>query len=233
MWAGTGFTSTVQGRGSPTVVLIHGFGGFSFDWTLVQQSLSATTRVCSYDRAGQAWSDRGLAPRGLNRITGELHALLAKSGERGPYVLVGQSWGGLIPRLYVPRYPQTVAGAVFVDSSQEDMWMWLNGVTLRPRLAPDSLWNRLWPRTRPTAAPAAPSTLTDTSAQALDTTTPKLAPPSTGFPSRLSVFEDGLSHYPPLVSSAAIGTMYGRTFVSSTAPREQSRTLLAPFPSSC
>ena len=61
------------------------------------------------------------------RITDELHTLMYRSGEKGPFVLVGQSWGGLIPRLYVMKYRPQVAGVVFVDASHEDMWMWLNG----------------------------------------------------------------------------------------------------------
>jgi pimeloyl-ACP methyl ester carboxylesterase len=188
------------GRGRPTVILIHGFGDFSIDWTLVQQSLSATTRVCSYDRAGQAWSDRGPAPRGLGRITDELHALLERSGETRPYVLVGHSWGGLIPRLYVPKYPREVAGVVFVDASHEDMWMWLNGVTLQPRLAPDSLWNRLWPRNRPAVGLAAPPTVTDTIDLAVDTTTPKLDSPF----DRLPIDAQRLRRWAQLLPSAGL-----------------------------
>src|ERR1700682_2959048 len=39
------------GSGSPTVVIIDGFGDFSFDWALVQPGVASRTRVCSYDRA--------------------------------------------------------------------------------------------------------------------------------------------------------------------------------------
>ena len=47
----------------PTVVLESGAGDFSFDWSLVQPAVSRFTRVCSYDRAGNAWSDLGPRPR--------------------------------------------------------------------------------------------------------------------------------------------------------------------------
>ena len=40
------------GKSGPTVVLIAGAGDFSFDWGLVQSSVSRFARVCSYDRAG-------------------------------------------------------------------------------------------------------------------------------------------------------------------------------------
>jgi len=49
------------GTGSPTVILVAGGGAFSIDWALVQPKVAHDTRVCSYDRAGLAWSDRGPA----------------------------------------------------------------------------------------------------------------------------------------------------------------------------
>jgi pimeloyl-ACP methyl ester carboxylesterase len=178
------------GSGSPTVVLMHGFADFSFTWALVQSGVAQVTRVCSYDRAGQAWSDPGPPPRGLQRISDELHTLLERSGEPGPFILVGQSWGGLIPRLYQPLHPADVVGIVFVDASHEDMWMWLNGVTLQPGLASAAEWERIHqPRARrgppplvdsvggpprsgpPVAAPSA------TAPAAADTSTPALQPP--------------------------------------------------------
>ncbi|HEY0036832.1 MAG TPA: alpha/beta hydrolase, partial [Longimicrobium sp.] len=80
------------GRGGPTVVLIAGSGDFSFDWSLVQSPLSSSGRVCSYDRAGQAWSDLGPVPRTMKQEVHELHLLLRRAGERPPYVLVGHSY---------------------------------------------------------------------------------------------------------------------------------------------
>jgi hypothetical protein len=50
-----------SGRGSPTVILVAGGNAFSIDWALVQPRVAANTRVCSYDRAGLAWSDSGPA----------------------------------------------------------------------------------------------------------------------------------------------------------------------------
>src|ERR671910_3824594 len=83
------------GRGSPTVVLDAGSGGFSAHWVRVQREVSGTTGVCSYDRAGLGWSEMGPEPRDAKQISSELHALLTKAGIEGPYVLVGHSLGGL------------------------------------------------------------------------------------------------------------------------------------------
>ncbi len=108
------------GTGSPTVILDAGLGGSSLDWSLVQPEVATFTRVCSYDRAGYGWSDYGPKPRTSGRIVAELHTLLIGAGIPGPYILVGQSFGGLNVRLYAYTYPQEVAGMVLVDASHEN-----------------------------------------------------------------------------------------------------------------
>src|SRR2546430_5411188 len=101
---------TCTGRGVPTVVMEAGAGDFSFDWSLVQSKVTRFTRVCSYDRAGYAWSDPGPAPRTMQQIVAELHTGLRKVGVKAPYLFVGQSLGGLIVRVYANQYPTEVAG---------------------------------------------------------------------------------------------------------------------------
>lgn len=71
-------------KGSPTVVLISGAGDFSFDWTLVQPKVARFSTICSYDRAGFAWSDLGPVPRTMRQEVYELHELLSKAGHKGP-----------------------------------------------------------------------------------------------------------------------------------------------------
>ena len=110
------------GEGSPTVILESGLGTMSADWANVQPQVAKTTRVCSYDRAGTGWSERGPTPRDPKQIARELHTLLANAGIDGPYVLVGQSFGGLYVRMYDDMYPKEVAGMVLVDASHPGMW---------------------------------------------------------------------------------------------------------------
>lgn len=105
---------------STTVVLESGSGGFSFDWSLIQPGVARFARVCSYDRAGSAWSDLGPRPRTMRQIAYELHTALNKAGIREPYVMVGHSIGGLLVRTYAAQYPKEVAGMVLVDSTHED-----------------------------------------------------------------------------------------------------------------
>lgn len=106
-----------SGKGSPTVILIAGGGAFSIDWALVQPRVAADTRVCSYDRAGLAWSDPGAADETVEQTISDLHALLGAGRERGPYLLVGASIGGIFIRAYQRAFPNEVAGLVFTNSS--------------------------------------------------------------------------------------------------------------------
>jgi pimeloyl-ACP methyl ester carboxylesterase len=110
------------GEASPTVVLEAALGNMSANWVRVQQEVSDTTRVCSYDRAGMGWSERGPEPRDAEQVTEELHALLNDTGIEGPYVVVGHSYGGLYARTYAARYPDEVAGVVLVESSHPEQF---------------------------------------------------------------------------------------------------------------
>jgi len=106
-------------RGKPTVILEAGGGGFSRDWSRVQDLLSARVKTCAYDRAGLGWSEPGPAPRTMRQEVFELHALLEAAKVPGPFVLVGQSIGGLLVRLYAAQYGGDVVGVVLVDPTHE------------------------------------------------------------------------------------------------------------------
>lgn len=113
---------TCSGRGSPVVVLETGLGAESNEWAMVQRAIQMLTRVCSYDRAGRGASDRASSPRDAVEMVDDLHKLLGAAEIPGPYVLVGQSLGGLLMRLYASRHRDRVAGLVLVDSMHEDQF---------------------------------------------------------------------------------------------------------------
>ena len=111
------------GQGTPTVILEAANGGMSAHWVRVQQEVARDTRACAYDRAGLGWSEPGPEPRDAKQISSDLHTLLGNAaGIEGPYVLVGNSYGGLYGRLYADRYPEEVAGVVLVDSSHPEQF---------------------------------------------------------------------------------------------------------------
>ena len=147
------------GPGSPTVVLEAGAGGFSIDWALVEAEIANTTRVCSYDRAGYGWSDPGPEWDTVEQVAHDLETALKNEREHSPYVLVGQSMGGLFVRWYQHEHPEQVVGMVLVDTYEPGIG--INGqrvdlheVTkeqLQANLPPPSSYTSL--HSQPTCAP--------------------------------------------------------------------------------
>ena len=103
----------------PTVILEAGGGGSSKDWFLVQDVLASGVRTCAYDRAGLGWSEPGPEPRTMRQEVFELHLLLEAAKIPPPFVLVGQSVGGLLVRLYAEQFGGEIVGAVLVDPTHE------------------------------------------------------------------------------------------------------------------
>ncbi|MEP6767282.1 MAG: alpha/beta hydrolase [Acidobacteriota bacterium] len=122
-----------RGTGGPTVVVESGLGDFSFDWALVQSKVATRTRICTYDRAGYAWSEPGPMPRTFDQLNLELRDALAKLGETPPFVLVGHSFGGPVVRNFAALSPSDVAGMVLVDSVFEDQRVTIQGKAVRLR----------------------------------------------------------------------------------------------------
>jgi pimeloyl-ACP methyl ester carboxylesterase len=108
------------GVGSPTVVLESGLGESSFYWARISTAVAATTKVCVYDRAGRGWSESAPKPQDGLAVAADLHTLLTKSGNPGPYVLVGHSSGGVYVRIFAAKYPDEVAGMVMLDAQPPD-----------------------------------------------------------------------------------------------------------------
>ena len=112
---------TCMGRGGPTVILEAPLGGPSQVWSLVQPEVARFTTVCSYDRAGLGRSDASPTPRTAQTSVDELRALLQNAGIRGPYVLVGHSYGGWIVQLFARQDGgRRVTGVVLVDATPMD-----------------------------------------------------------------------------------------------------------------
>lgn len=109
-----------QGQGSPTVLLFNGLGEISTSWAHITEQVRSTTRVCAYDRAGQAWSDDTATPQDGIQAANDLQALLAAAQEDGPFVLAGHSIGGPYAMTFAARHLEQVAGMVLLDSSSPE-----------------------------------------------------------------------------------------------------------------
>lgn len=106
--------------GKPTVIVETGIWDCSQSWKLVQSEVAKTMRICSYDRAGYGWSEKGKKPRTFDQMVRELKILLEKKGIHPPFIFVGHSLGGAIMRYYQSRYPEEVAGMIFVDAVHQE-----------------------------------------------------------------------------------------------------------------
>ncbi|HEY3947606.1 alpha/beta hydrolase [Phenylobacterium sp.] len=103
---------------TPTVWMEPGAFGLAADFAAIQQKLTAKgIRSCAYDRAGMGWSDPGPKPRDAAAIADDLAKLIAASGEKGPFILMGHSMAGLYVRLYAGRHPEQVAGLVLIEAT--------------------------------------------------------------------------------------------------------------------
>jgi pimeloyl-ACP methyl ester carboxylesterase len=102
-----------------TLVIVPGLGASSSAWSGVLGRLQALVRTCVYDRPGLGRSparpsrtqvvDAGLLAR-------ELWSLLQEAGQRGPYVVLGHSFGGLVARAFVAAHRSSVKGVLLAES---------------------------------------------------------------------------------------------------------------------
>lgn len=106
-----------KGSGGTTVVFEAGLTGDHRTWEQVVPDISKTSRTCTYDRANIGQSDAADTPRSAAQMVDDLHALLAKSKQDGPFVMVGFSFGGLVTQLYASTYPKDVSALVLVESN--------------------------------------------------------------------------------------------------------------------
>lgn len=114
-------------RGGPTVVWIGGGHAAGLSMYHLHKAMQGETRSILFDRPGTGWSDTGPFPASTRREAEELRTLLEGSGERGPFVMVGHSYGGLLAANYARRYPQTTAGVVLLDPTPPDVFTYLPG----------------------------------------------------------------------------------------------------------
>lgn len=110
-----------SGKGGPTVVLDIGSSMTSMSWRKVQPLIAAKQRVCSYDRAGFAFSDAGPMPRTAQAEADDLYALVHAANLETPVVLVGHSRASFIARLYASTHAEDIAGLVLVDPVSETL----------------------------------------------------------------------------------------------------------------
>ncbi|MEO1034289.1 MAG: alpha/beta fold hydrolase [Pseudomonadota bacterium] len=76
------------------------------------------------DRPGTGWSDAGPFPRTTARQAEEVIEVLKRSGEEGPFIFVGHSFGGLLAINIGRRWPEKTAAVVMMDATPPDVVMY-------------------------------------------------------------------------------------------------------------
>ena len=116
-----------SGWGRPTVVLEAGLGEGSSAWKTIAPVVARETRVCTYDRAGSGRSESSSGAQSSIQTVADLHTLLNRAGEPGPYVLAGHSLGGAHVLGFAEQFPAQVAGVVLVDSMSPEQFTTVPG----------------------------------------------------------------------------------------------------------
>ncbi|MGW8884144.1 alpha/beta fold hydrolase [Streptomyces sp. NPDC055749] len=99
---------------APPVVLVHGRGGSSLDWTLVAERLADEYRVYALDFRGHGLSDWP-GRYSFELFRDDLHAFLEARNLYGATV-VGHSMGGVAACLLAEREPGLIGGLVLEDA---------------------------------------------------------------------------------------------------------------------
>lgn len=120
---GSGAVSALR-RGSqgPTVVLQSGLGDDMDSWAPLLPELEPRQALWAYSRPGYGDSTAATGSRDPCTVAEELHALLQRSQQRPPYLLVGHSIGGLYQYAFAKLYPQEVAGLLLIDPTHPRHW---------------------------------------------------------------------------------------------------------------
>jgi protein-S-isoprenylcysteine O-methyltransferase Ste14/pimeloyl-ACP methyl ester carboxylesterase len=108
------------GSGDPLVVFESSGWGNSTSSALARERVATRTTVCSYDRRGLGWSDP--APGATTAaLASDLGVLQDRAPLTRPAVIVAASIGGLTAEMFARRYPERVAGLVFVDAASSPL----------------------------------------------------------------------------------------------------------------
>jgi pimeloyl-ACP methyl ester carboxylesterase len=109
------------GSGRPTVIFEHsGFANATSN-SVARAAIAQRTRVCSYDRPGVGWSDPSPYAISIGTIADDLAHLQDRARLEPPFVIVTASIGGMVTEMFARRYPDRVAGLVYLDAATSDL----------------------------------------------------------------------------------------------------------------
>lgn len=106
--------------GGPTFVLFGGGHAPGASMMHLQRALVANHRVVLIDRPGTGWSGPAKFPLSTPLEATMMWEALAASGEKGPFLLAGHSFGGLLVANMARRAPEKVHSLVLLDPTPPD-----------------------------------------------------------------------------------------------------------------
>ncbi len=109
-----------MGHGENTVIIEAGYMGELDDWRTFAKYISTFCKVVIYSRAGYGKSNPSPTPNTLNDSVEDLRMIIKMSELKGPFIMVGHSYGGLIVRKFAEIHPAHVKGLVFVEPASEN-----------------------------------------------------------------------------------------------------------------
>jgi len=113
----------------PTLVWIPGSHDQGLAYHHLHRIMARECRSILFDRAGSGWSDVGPFPRSLPREVEELHTLLKIAGEKGPFIIIAHSLGGLLAQNFADIHPGQTAGLLLLDSACPDASIYTSFLT--------------------------------------------------------------------------------------------------------
>lgn len=119
-----GDVTYTNGTKDATMLLEAGENPVEFEfekWAYGAYMNGTVSRYCYWDRPGYAWSDNAPSPHSAGMSADALSEALAKSGEEGPWILVGAGTGSLVTRIFSSRHMKQVVGMMLIDAMHEDL----------------------------------------------------------------------------------------------------------------
>jgi pimeloyl-ACP methyl ester carboxylesterase len=109
------------GHGAPTVLYLHGWmthrEGLAVDNGLwIEGKLHDEHRFCGYERRNTGRSEKVPGAQSPEEVIADITGLTKTLGEKGPFILVGASFGGMVAHAFAVTHPDRVAGIVLLDA---------------------------------------------------------------------------------------------------------------------
>lgn len=110
-----------QGESKPTIIMDSDLGLGISEWEKVQGLIEKEYgyRTFTYDRPGYGFSE-SIKGKSIKEQAQQLRMILKKVGIGGPYILVGEGYGGLVMCNFAELYPELVQGVILIDPISEE-----------------------------------------------------------------------------------------------------------------